>query len=80
MGTNEVDGLKYKHTSILNKSIDWFNDTIKSISFSRSKRFSRQNNNMNPIMTLSPKYESIQPSVVNTKFSQAEADNLYFKE
>lgn len=48
---------KYNDKSMFNKSMDWFND-MKSVSFSRSKRFVN-NNKLNPTLSISPKYESI---------------------
>lgn len=58
LNTNEMLGPnKYNDKSMFNKSMDWFND-MKSVSFSRSKRFVN-NNKLNPTLSISPKYESI---------------------
>lgn len=59
LNTNQMLGPnKYNDKSMFNRSSEsWFND-MKSVSFSRSKRFVN-NNKLSPTLSISPKYESI---------------------
>lgn len=49
-----------------------------SISFNKSKRFTRNKNKISDKTNYTPKYESIKPSTSKISFKKAEHDKLYF--